>query len=76
MNVLFCFFIFYSASDRIKVMVLFPADGVSAIQRTQMTAMEGENIHVVGKWKFDYFNVFCHFNPFKAFSTPNRYEYH
>ena len=29
-------------------MVLYPEDGISAIQKAQMTSMEGDNVHVVG----------------------------
>lgn len=38
----------------IKIMVFYPTDGVSEIQRKQMTSQEGENVTVIGiKGNFD-----------------------
>ena len=40
--------------EGIKIMVFYPTDGVSEIQRKQMTSQEGENVSVVGiKGNFD-----------------------
>ncbi len=34
--------------ENVGVMVLYPAQGISPIQRQQMTSMDGENIKVLG----------------------------
>lgn len=38
----------YRDEPRVKVMVLYPADGVSIVQRQQMLAAVGANVHIVG----------------------------
>ena len=44
----------FKNADGIKVMVFFPSDGVSDMQKTQMCTQEGENVKVVAvKGNFD-----------------------
>ncbi|KAJ8301244.1 hypothetical protein KUTeg_020231 [Tegillarca granosa] len=38
----------HSGNSKIGVMVLYPEEGISEVQKKQMTSMAGDNIHVVG----------------------------
>ena len=48
LTILFCFIIGAGSSGSM-VMVLYPEDGISEVQKSLMTAATGTNVHVVGK---------------------------
>lgn len=48
MSIVSCSMICCCAENNTKVMVLYPEQGISQVQKHQMTSMSGSGIHVVG----------------------------
>ena len=51
-NVLYVISMFCADSSDVRVVVLYPENGISPTQRAQMVSAEGHNVHVVGKYIF------------------------
>ncbi len=70
----------FADNDGIKIIVFFPTDGVSDIQKAQMITQEGENTHVVAiKGNFDDaqsgMKVILNDNEFKGRLEANGYSF-